>query len=506
MDRILEIRDITVEFPSVKALDRVSFAVDRGEVHALVGENGAGKSTLMKVLSGVYGRSEYTGSFEFDGQERSFTRVTDSEDAGIAIIFQELNLVGTLSVSENIFLGNEITKGGRIQKYEQYQRTVDLLRRVRLDVDPNELVGTLGAGKQQLVEIAKALNKNAKLLILDEPTASLTDVDSQNLLALIRELQDGGITSIYISHKLDEVFEISDRVTVLRDGQTIGTYDTADMSVDSVIVRMVGRQLTEQYPPRTHVPDRDTVVLSVVDWTVPHPQQPDRLLVNNVNLNVCAGEVVGIAGLMGAGRTELAMSLFGVLAPSSGVMKINGRAVTFTTPGQAVKAGIGYVSEDRKDLGLVLIQDIERNMSLASLDRLSRFGVIDRSKEAHDVQRMIADLSIKTPSMSQLAKNLSGGNQQKVIVGKWLLTSPKLLILDEPTRGVDVGAKREIYQIINDLAASGVAVVMISSELPEVLGMSDRVYVMGGGQIRAEFDDIAEATPDRVLYYAQGGA
>jgi D-xylose transport system ATP-binding protein len=499
-------RSITVEFPSVKALDEVTFNVRCGEVHALVGENGAGKSTLMKVLSGVYGRGEYQGQLVLEGEEQSFTRINDSERAGIAIIFQELNLVGTMSVTENVYLGSELVRGGRIDKNEQHRRTAKLLQRLRLDLDPDEIVGRLGAGKQQLVEIARALSKDAKLLILDEPTASLTEVDSENLLGLIRELKKDGMTCVYISHKLDEVYAIADRITVLRDGQGMGTFDRDQIDQNSIIVRMVGRELTEQYPPRSHQVDPDSVVLSVKDWTVPHPQQADRLLVDNVSLEVRQGEVVGIAGLMGAGRTELAMSLFGALAESRGEMRIGGRRMRFKSPKQAIKAGMGYVSEDRKDLGLVLIQDVEHNMSLAALRDLTRLGVINRSKEAHGVQLRVAQLAIKTPSLSQLAKNLSGGNQQKVIVGKWLMTSPRLLILDEPTRGIDVGAKREIYQIINNLAGEGVAILMISSELPEVMGMSDRIYVMGEGRIRARFDDVGQVTPDQVLYYAQGGS
>jgi D-xylose transport system ATP-binding protein len=498
-------RAITVEFPSVKALDNVILNVRRGEVHALVGENGAGKSTLMKVLSGVYGRGDYEGELLWEGDEQSFTRINDAERAGIAIIFQELNMVGTMSVAENVFLGNELVRAGRIDQNEQHRRTAALLKRLRLDIDPDEIVGRLGAGKQQLVEIARALSKDAKLLILDEPTASLTEVDSENLLGLIRELKKGGITCVYISHKLDEVFAIADRITVLRDGRSMGTFDRDQIDQNSVIVRMVGRELTEQYPSRSHQVDPANVVLSVKDWTVPHPQQADRLLVDSVSLEVRRGEVVGVAGLMGAGRTELAMSLFGALSKSHGEMRIGGKRVRFKSPKQAIKAGMGYVSEDRKDLGLVLIQDIEHNMSLAALRSLTRLGVVNRAKEAHAVQLKVTQLDIKTPSLSQLAKNLSGGNQQKVIVGKWLLTSPQLLILDEPTRGIDVGAKREIYQIINDLAASGVAILMISSELPEVMGMSDRIYVMGDGRIRAKFDNIDQVTPDQVLYYAQGG-
>ncbi len=487
---ILEMQNITKEFPGVKALDDVTFRVRRGEIHSLVGENGAGKSTLMKVLSGVYPKGQYTGIMKLNGAEQSYSCIKDSEKAGVSIIYQELGLVGTMTVCENIFLGNEIVKNGHIDWDAQNERTAELLKRVKLDEKPNTVVETLGTGKQQLIEIAKALNKNVDILILDEPTSSLTEADSQNLLDLLRELKKSGMTCIYISHKLNEVMAISDTVTVLRDGKTITTKPIEELDENKMIAYMVGREMTDVYPAIRHKPGEE-IVLEVKNWTVPTKKNPDRNLLDNINLKVKKGEIVGISGLMGAGRTEFAMSLFGAWSekPTSGELYFKGKKQdAFGHPREAIDAGLMYLSEDRKRYGLLLNSDLKVNATLSSLNKVSKKGIINLDQEAEKAKRGIKELNVKTPSLLQLAKNLSGGNQQKVLIVKALLTEPDVLILDEPTRGIDVGSKYEIYQLMDQMADNGLSVIMISSELPEVINMSDRIYVMSEGRITGEFD------------------
>lgn len=505
-DYILEMCNITKEFPGVKALDDVTFRVKHGEIHALVGENGAGKSTLMKVLSGVYPTGEYTGKMLINGKEQKYTCIKDSEKAGVAIIYQEFGLVRTMTICENVFLGNEVKKYGFIDWTYQNQRCEELLKKVKLDESPGTVVDTLGTGKQQLIEIAKAFNKDVDILILDEPTSSLTETDSENLLELLREFKAAGMTCIYISHKLNEIFDISDTITVLRDGKTITTKPTSEMTESSLIAYMVGRDMTEVYPTAKHSPGQ--TVLQIKDWTVPKTGNPEKNLLDKINLNVRKGEIVGIAGLMGAGRTELAMSIFGALKekPTAGELYLKGKKVRFNSPGEAIEGGMMYLSEDRKRYGLLLNSDLRINITLASLNKISKHTVIDLNAEIEKVAKGIRDLNVKTPSMMQLAKNLSGGNQQKVLIAKALLTKPDVLILDEPTRGIDVGSKYEIYQLMHQLADEGIGIIMISSELPEVINMSDRIYVMSEGRITGEFNAHEdEITQEALLYSAAGG-
>ncbi|WP_207476990.1 multiple monosaccharide ABC transporter ATP-binding protein [Arenibaculum pallidiluteum] len=500
MNAILEMRGITKTFPGVRALDNVNLVVREGEIHALVGENGAGKSTLMKVLSGVYPYGSYTGEIHFQGQERRFRGIADSESAGIIIIHQELALVPLLSITENIFLGNEPARYGIIDWDAATERTRALLRKVGLRESPATLVGDLGVGKQQLVEIAKALSKEVRLLILDEPTASLNESDSEALLSLLLEFKAHGIASILISHKLNEVSRVADSVTVLRDGMTVETLDcrAEPVSEDHVIRRMVGRELADRYPRRQ--PRVGEVLFEVRDWTAHHPLDAERVVVKGVNMAVRRGEVVGIAGLMGAGRTEFAMSVFGRSYGRriSGQAFIEGREVDLGTVPRAIGNGLAYVTEDRKHLGLILNEDVVHNVTLANLDGVASRSVIDEMRElevANDYRRR---LNIRCSDVSQTTLNLSGGNQQKVVLSKWLFAEPRVLFLDEPTRGIDVGAKYEIYTIINQLAAAGKAVVVISSEMPELLGICDRIYVMSEGRFVAEMP-AAEATQEKIM-------
>ena len=502
-DYILQMEHITKTFPGVCALDDVSVNVKRGEIHALVGENGAGKSTLMKVLSGIYPANSYEGKLLYNGNEMAFTGTRDSEKQGIVIIYQELNLIKSMTLCENIFLGNEIRKNGVIQWNQQYKECEQLFRRVHLSEGADTQLGDIGVGKQQLVEIAKALNKKAKLIILDEPTASLTEAEVEILMGILRELKRENTTCIYISHKLKEIFEIADRVTVLRDGKTIMTRDVKEMTEDSLIAAMVGRELVELFPRRPHTAGE--VVLQAHNWTALDPKDLTRELVHQADFVVRRGEILGIAGLMGAGRTELAMSLFGALpVTSDSELMMEGKRIRIRTPREAIDYGISYVSEDRKRYGLALENSVMFNMSLASLNQLTRFCGIDRNKEIRQTQQQVEALHTKLPSIDAKAKNLSGGNQQKVILSKWMLTHPKILIVDEPTRGIDVGAKYEIYQIMNELVEHGVCIVMISSELPEILGMSDRIYVLHEGRINGELTH-QQATQEKILYLAAGG-
>lgn len=500
---ILEMKDISKEFTGVKALQNVSFKVEQGEIHCLVGENGAGKSTLMKVLSGVYPHGTYTGEIVFEGEAQRFAGINDSVGAGIVIIYQELALFPDLSVYENIFAGNEVKRGSVIDWNRTIARAKEMLNMVKLDVNPEMLIKDLGVGKQQLVEIAKALSKNVKLLILDEPTAALNENDSENLLNLLKELKKQGITCIMISHKLKEVIAIADKATVLRDGRTICTLDAVkgEITEGAIIKNMVGREIDDIYPKRANKKFGDKV-LEIRDWTAYDPGL-GRNVVKEVSMHVRKGEIVGIAGLMGSGRTELARSLFG--NPKAyrlqGEMRVDGEHKKFRQPKDAIAAGIAYVTEDRKGDGLFLIQDIKQNISAANLKALSSRGVINENEEVKISNEYKSSLNIKAPSIEQLVGNLSGGNQQKVSLGKWLFVGPKLLILDEPTRGIDVGAKFEIYSIMNKLIAEGMSIIMISSELGEVLGMSDRVYVMAEGRIKGELP-IEEADQEKIMKLA----
>ncbi|MGK5740311.1 multiple monosaccharide ABC transporter ATP-binding protein [Micromonospora sp. URMC 103] len=499
-DNILEMRHITKTFPGVTALQDVSLAVRRGEIHAICGENGAGKSTLMKVLSGVHPTGSYDGEIVFDGAPVHFRGIRDSEARGIVIIHQELALVPHLSVAENIYLGNERRgAGGLIDWNRTNADAAELLASVGLHENPVTPIHQLGVGKQQLVEIAKALSKKVRLLILDEPTAALNDIDSAHLLDLIRRLRDDGVTCIMISHKLGEITAIADSTTVIRDGRTVETLDmsSAEATQERIIRGMVGRDLSAFYPERVSSPGDE--VLRIEDWSVRHPTQ-DRLVVDGVTLNVRAGEVVGIAGLMGAGRTELAMSVFGRSYGRNitGRLFVRGREVRARTVAEAIENGIAYATEDRKRFGLNLIDDLRRNISAAALGKLARLGWVNGNEEIKVAEDGRRDMNIKAPSVMAVVGKLSGGNQQKVVLSKWLFTDPDVLILDEPTRGIDVGAKFEIYTIVNRLVADGKAVVLISSELPELLGMCDRIYTLAAGRITGE-TPVAEATQESLM-------
>jgi putative multiple sugar transport system ATP-binding protein len=486
---ILEMRSITKEFPGVKALTDVNLTVHRGQIHAICGENGAGKSTLMKVLSGVHPHGSYAGTILFEAQEVEFRDIRQSEAAGIVIIHQELALIPELSIAENIFLGNETARRGVIDWDATNHRAIELLARVGLRENPLAPVKHLGIGKQQLVEIAKALAKDVRLLILDEPTAALNDDDSQHLLDLLKGLQGKGITSIMISHKLNEIEQIADRITILRDGRTIETLDVThgDVDEDRIIRGMVGRDLEHRFPE--HVPDIGEVLLEVQDWTVMHPQDHGRTVIDSAHLNVRRGEIVGVAGLMGAGRTELARSIFGRSYGSriEGRLRLDGKELHLKTVADAIDAGLAYVSEDRKSLGLNLLDDIKTSISSAKLTKLVTGLTVDENEEFVVAEKYRRDLNIKTPSVAAGVRKLSGGNQQKVVLGKWMFTDPQVLILDEPTRGIDVGAKFEIYGIIQQLADQGRGVIVISSELPELLGLCDRIYTLAEGRITNEF-------------------
>jgi ABC-type sugar transport system ATPase subunit len=500
---VLEMRGITKEFPGLRALDHVSLQVRNGEIHALVGENGAGKSTLMKILSGFYPYGSYQGEIVLNGEPRRFSSIRQSEEAGIGIIYQELTLVRAMTVAENIHLGKEICHTpGIIDWNATYRETSRVLQDVGLHINPAARVIDLGVGSQQLVEIAKALAKDQTVLILDEPTAALTETETENLLTILGSLKQKGVTSIYISHRLNEVLRIADRITVLRDGRTITTDDVSGMTVDRIIRNMVGRELTHMYPRKERPVGEQR--LEVKNWTIRDPLTDD-VVCDDVSFEARRGEILGIAGLMGAGRTELVMSLFGVWGnKQSGELRIDGAPVSVRSAHDAIESGIGLVSEDRKRYGLVLGMDIKENSTLASLEKLARVGVINKNEEIKRADRYVKDLHIKTPTLEQKAGNLSGGNQQKIVIAKWLLTAPKVLFLDEPTRGIDVGAKVDIYNIMNDLVDQGMCVIMISSELPEVLGMSDRILVVHEGRIAANLKR-EEATEEKVMYYATGG-
>src|SRR5689334_1687617 len=499
-DVILEMRNITKTFPGVKALDNVSLSVRQGEIHALVGENGAGKSTLMNVLSGVYPYGSYTGEIYFEGKECRFQDIHHSEEVGLVIIHQELALIPFLSITENMFLGNERAKNGVIDWNEAISKTKELLDRVGLHESPNTLITNMGVGKQQLVEIAKALAKKVKLLILDEPTASLNDNDSEKLLDLLLQFKAHGISSILISHKLSEVNKVADSITILRDGATIETLDCQKDKIteDRIIRGMVGRDLVHRFPPRDSKVGE--TIFEIRDWNVYHPLHEDRKVSNNINITVRKGEVVGISGLMGAGRTELAMSIFGRSygIRISGTAYKHGKEIDIGTVNKAISNGIAYATEDRKAYGLILIEEIKDNITLANLEAISDGGIVNEPKELTVTRGYRDQLNIKCSSIRQHALNLSGGNQQKVVLSKWLFANPEILILDEPTRGIDVGAKYEIYTIINRLASEGKGIIFISSELPEILGVCDRIYVMRDGKIVGEMP-ASEASQEKVM-------
>ena len=500
-DQVLEMRNICKDFPGVRALDGVNFCVNRGEVHALVGENGAGKSTLMKILGGVYTAGTYDGEILLSGKVGCFNSIKESERAGIAVIYQELALVRQMNVMENIFLGNELNSGGILNRERMIRETEEILKSVRLDVDPETPVISLGVGKQQLVEIARALRKKASILVLDEPTAALTDSEADVLFGLLKELRSKGTSCIFISHRLKEVFEISDSITILRDGKTVHSAKKEDLNEKTLITHMVGREMKNLFPEQKRSPGE--VLFEVKDWSVLDPET-GKIACDRINFTLRKGEILGIAGLMGAGRTELAMSLFGAWGKKlSGTVLLDGKEVKVKDPLSAIKQGISLLSEDRKRYGLVLMMDIKKNITLASLDSISPLSVIGQNEEIRVSEKYVSELRVKTPSIEQKAGNLSGGNQQKVVIAKWLMAGPKVLILDEPTRGIDVNAKSEILSIINRLAESGAGIIMISSELPEVLGMSDRILVMHEGKIAKELPGKG-MDQETVMRYATG--
>ena len=497
---ILEMVGITKDFPGVRALDDVTMTVRRGEIHAICGENGAGKSTLMKVLSGVHPHGTYEGRIVFDGEDVQFTGIKSSEHVGIVIIHQELALIPELSVTENIFLGNEVVNHGVIDWVEARERAVRLLGRVGLEVDPDGPIKNLGVGQQQLVEIAKALNKDVKLLILDEPTAALNEAESAHLLDLIVGLKHKGVSSIIISHKLNEIEQIADEITIIRDGRTVETLDVGrgEINEDRIIRGMVGRSLESRYPDRT--PEIGDVFFEVKDWWVRHPSVSERMVVKGSSIEVRRGEVVGIAGLMGAGRTEFAMSIFGRSYGQflSGMIVKDGQEIALPDVRSAIRHGLAYVSEDRKVLGLNLLDNVKDTIVSAGIRRISRRTVIDPEAEIAAAEEYRKAMNIKSASINVGVSTLSGGNQQKVVLAKWMFTQPSLAILDEPTRGIDVGAKYEIYGLINRLADEGKGVIMISSELPELLGVCDRIYTVFEGRITGEMS-AAEATQESLM-------
>lgn len=504
VDNILEMRGIIKEFPGVKALDNVNFSVKRGEIHCLVGENGAGKSTLMKVLSGVYQCGTYEGDIIYNEEIQTFKSISDSERKGIGIIYQELALIPELTVYENIYFGHEILKGRSVNWNETIIKANEMLKKVKLEIDPSEKVKNLGVGHQQLVEIAKALSKDVKLLILDEPTAALHEDDSKNLLELVLELKKQGVTCIMITHKLKEVQAIADTITVLRDGTTICSLDCNKEGICEarIIKEMVGREMKDVYP-KCGKRQFGEIVFELKNWTVYDPIK-EREILRDIDINVKKGEIVGIQGLMGAGRTELALSIFGNTPKyvlRNGEMIVKGKSMTFKSPRQAMEEGIAYVSEDRKRNGLVLMHDVKYNTTLANLKNIVKGFSINKNEEVKIANNFKDALNIRTPTVEQKVMNLSGGNQQKVQLAKWMFLEPDVLILDEPTRGIDVGAKFEIYTLMNKLVNQGMSIIMITSELPEALGMSDRIYVMSEGVITGEFLS-EEANEEKIMAMA----
>lgn len=495
--KILEMRSITKTFPGVKALDNVTFEAYSGEILSLVGENGAGKSTLMKVLSGSYPANTYTGDIYVDGKKMHFMNTAQSEKVGVAMIYQEISMHLDLSVAENIFLGRWQKNGGLISWNNMNREAKKYLDMVHLDIDPSVTIRMLGASQQQLVAIARALSKNPKILVLDEPTSPLTKTESENLFVILHELKEKGVAMILISHKMDEVFENSDRITVLRDGQTIATHNINEVGADQIIAEMVGRSITEYYP-KEKVPIGD-VVMEAKHYTVQHPFAASKNIVQDVSFNVRAGEILAFAGLVGSGRSETVNAIFGKMPKESGQVFINGKEVTVHSPKDAIKAGIALVTEDRKADGLVLEHSIEINSVMVAMPKLFPAGFINYAKEKRETRKYFDAMKVKAPSINTLAGQLSGGNQQKVVLAKWLMDEPKVLILDEPTRGIDVGAKAEIYKIMVDLAKKGVAIVMISSELPEVINMADRIIVLAEGKVRGEIVVDENTTQEQIM-------
>lgn len=481
---ILEFKGVTKEFPGVVALDDVTFEVKRGTVHAICGENGAGKSTLMKILAGIHPFGSYRGDVLFNGEKLVFSTdaIRQAIEKGIAIVHQELALVPQITVGENIYLCREPNTGGIIDWNRLYDNTKRLLANLKLDIPFSAVTSDLSVGKQQMVEIAKAISENAQILILDEPTSALTDAEVEKLMEILEDLRDQGKTCIYISHKLEEVFRIADEITVFRDGAVVGTVATGDVDNEKIIAMMVGRQMKERFPPSERKPGE--TLLKVSNWCVESAEHPGKLAVDDVSFTLHKGEILGIAGLMGSGRSELVLSLFGEYGrKNSGQIKIDGQAVTIGSSREAMKKGISLVPEDRKKMGLVVEQSILKNISLPNLDKFAAFGSLNKNLEIHESEKIARELAVKTPTLHALISSLSGGNQQKVVIAKWLMSNPRILILDEPTRGIDVGAKYEIYKLMNQLTSEGISIIMVSSELPEVLGMSDRIMVMCEGRL-----------------------
>lgn len=501
---ILEMKGIVKEFSGVKALNNVSFKVRKGEIHALCGENGAGKSTLMKVLSGVYPNGTYQGEIIFNQQKLIIRNIADAEGVGIAIIHQELALFKEMPVYENIFMGNELHTKGLVNIPAMLAETQKLLKEMKLDVSPYTLIKHLGTGQQQLVEIAKALSKNAQMLILDEPTASLSEGEVEILMNILARLKEKGVTCVYISHKLDEVFRLADTVTVIRDGQSIGSEVIDKLTKDDIVRMMVGREIADLYPKEVHVTDQE--ILSIKDYTVYDENESDKTIVHNVNFSLKCGEVLGFAGLVGAGRTELVSAIYGFHSGKrSGEVYLHGEKIIINHPNDALEKGIAMVPEDRKRHGIIESMSVMQNMTLANIDHYRiQLDSIDQCKELTDANHYMAKLQIKAPGLDALIKNLSGGNQQKVVLAKFLLRKLKVLILDEPTRGIDVGAKYEIYNLINQLASQGIGIIMISSDLPEILGMADRIIVMNEGRVNGEFIN-KNIMQEQIMHCAVGG-
>jgi D-xylose transport system ATP-binding protein len=503
-DVLLEISHVTKQFLGVTALSDVSIQVRRGEIHGLCGENGAGKSTLMKILCGVYPHGTYQGEIVYDGRPlRLGTRsIRQAVEEGIAIVYQELTLVPGMTVAENIFLGKEPHRGPTIDRERLLADTAALLKRFKLEVSPFDVVGDLGVGQMQMTEIAKALSEDAKVLILDEPTSALSEAEVDRLMEILRELNAQGVTCIYISHKLEELFRITDAITVLRDGKVVATRPTAELTLEKLVGLMVGREMKERFPKGNRAPGE--VFFRVEGLRAADPADPDREVLKGVSLELRKGEILGIAGLMGSGRSELVTTLFGEFGRvTGGRVELDGKPIAIRSAREAMAHRIGLVPEDRKRQGLVLIQSILQNMSLPNLDRFSGFMRVDGDAEQAAVLRHATSLAIKAPSLQAAVESLSGGNQQKVVISKWLMSEPRILILDDPTRGVDVGAKYEIYKIMNQLAESGFAIIMISSDLEEVLGMSDRVMVMWEGRSNGTLE-IGQATQEKIMARATG--
>ncbi len=503
-DIILDCRHVTKNFPGVVALDDVTLQIERGEIHGLCGENGAGKSTLMKILSGVYAYGTYEGSILYDGEELKLENrsIRRANEVGIAIVYQELTLVSSMTVGENIYLGKEPRENGFINWNKLYSDTQKVLTKYNLDVEPQAIVGNLGVGKQQMVEIAKALAVNANVLILDEPTSALTEAETDQLMEIIRSLKAHGVTCIYISHKLDEFFRISDRMTILRDGKVVNTLPTSELTLEDLVKMMVGREMSKRFPPSNRKPGE--VIMEVEDLQATDPHDSNRKVLNGVTFNLRRGEILGIAGLMGSGRTELAMTLFGEYGKiTQGRIILDGEEIEPNAASSAIQKGLSLVPEDRKEHGLILIQSVRRNISLPNLRQFSSFMRINRMAELQATMEQAKNLDIRMPSLEVPVNTLSGGNQQKVVISKWLMSKPKVLIMDDPCRGVDVGAKFEIYKLMTELAEKGVSIIMTSSELEEVLGMCDRVLVMFEGRSNGLLD-ISEASQERIMALATG--